>query len=161
EKRSLVNGFFNSGASAGAVITPPLMVFLSMGWSWRFAFVAIGLLGVLWVAAWLLVTRLAPSIDERSEPPGNAPALDNPYTLTTWREILGSGRFWGLIVSAITYNPCYYFYSTWLPTFFVQQRGVPFGPELGRLMMVPYIGFGVGSMLGGVPVLWLSRRGWA
>jgi len=163
EKRSLVNGFFNSGASAGAVITPPLMVFLSMGWSWRFAFVAIGLLGVLWVAAWLLVTRLAPSIDGRTGPAPNASnaAMDNGYTLNTWREILRSGRFWGLIVSAVTYNPCYYFYSTWLPTFFVQQRGVPFGPELGHLMMVPYIGFGVGSLFGGLPVLWLSRRGWA
>jgi hypothetical protein len=64
-----------------------------------------------------------------------------------------------LIVSATFYNPCYYFYSTWLPTYFVQQRGVPFA-GLGTLMMVPYIGFGVGSMVGGLPVLWLSRYGW-
>jgi ACS family hexuronate transporter-like MFS transporter len=162
EKRSLVNGIFNSGASAGAVITPPLMVFLSMGWSWRFAFAVIGLLGFLWVAGWLLVTRLAPEIDDRSEAAVKraAAARGSGYTLTTWHDILRSGRFWGLIVSAITYNPCYYFYSTWLPTFFVQHRGVPFGPELGHLMVVPYIGFGVGSMLGGLPVLWLSRRGW-
>jgi ACS family hexuronate transporter-like MFS transporter len=163
EKRSLVNGFFNSGASAGAVITPPLMVFLSMRSGWRFAFVAIGLLGFIWVAAWLLLTRRLPSIDDRSGPADNsaAAAAESVYTLTTWREILGSGRFWGLIVSAVFYNPCYYFYSTWLPTYFVQQRGVPFGPELGRLMMVPYIGFGVGSMVGGLPVIWLSRHGWA
>jgi ACS family hexuronate transporter-like MFS transporter len=162
EKRSLANGFFNSGASAGAVITPPLMVFLSMRSGWRFAFVAIGLLGVVWVVAWLLVTRFAPVIEERSEPAQDSAAAPdaNAYTLTTWREILGSGRFWGLIVSSVFYNPCYYFYSTWLPTYFVQQRGVAFGPELGRLMMVPYIGFGLGSMLGGLPVLWLSRRGW-
>jgi ACS family glucarate transporter-like MFS transporter len=65
-----------------------------------------------------------------------------------------------LIVSSITYNPCYYFYSTWLPTYFVQQRGVPFGTDLGRLMMIPYIGFGIGSMVGGLPIIWLSARGW-
>src|SRR5215469_2455166 len=44
EKRSLMNGFFNSGASVGAVITPPLMVFLSIRAGWRFAFVVIGIL---------------------------------------------------------------------------------------------------------------------
>lgn len=163
EKRSLFNGFFNSGASVGAVITPPLMVFLSIRSGWRFAFVVIGLLGIVWVAAWLLVTRWLPAIDERSESADAArtATAESTYTLTTWSEILSSGRFWGLIVSAIFYNPCYYFYSTWLPTYFVQQRAVPFGTGLGRIMMVPYVGFGLGSMLGGLPVLWLRRHGWA
>jgi ACS family hexuronate transporter-like MFS transporter len=162
-KRSLINGFFNSGASVGAVITPPLMVYLSMRWGWRFGFVVIGLLGVIWVIGWLAVTRWLPSIDDRSEPQPStqAQATANPYTLSTWRDILTSSRFWGLIVSSVFYNPCYYFYSTWLPTYFVQQRAVPFGTDLGRLMMIPYVGFGLGSMLGGLPVLWLSRRGWA
>jgi ACS family hexuronate transporter-like MFS transporter len=162
EKRSFGNGLFNSGASVGAVITPPLMVFLSLRSGWRFAFVVIGMLGFLWVAAWLVLTRWLPSIEGNSQSsPGSKAVIDDSgYTLSTWSEILRSGRFWGLIVSSITYNPCYYFYSTWLPTYFVQQRGVPFGPELGKLMMVPYIGFGIGSMLGGLPVIWLSHRGW-
>jgi MFS transporter, ACS family, aldohexuronate transporter len=162
EKRSLMNGFFNSGASVGAVITPPLMVYLSMRAGWRFAFVVIGLFGFVWVCAWLLITRWVPQIEKAAEPAADEAAVssDQSYTLSTWREILRAGRFWGLIVSAVTYNPCYYFYSTWLPTYFVQQRGIPFGTELGRIMMVPYIGFGIGSMLGGVPAIWLSRRGW-
>jgi MFS transporter, ACS family, hexuronate transporter len=163
EKRSFGNGLFNSGASIGAVITPPLMVYLSIRSGWRFAFVVIGLLGIVWVAAWLAITRWMPSIEEPRTAPG-APkprAADSAYTLNTWSAILKSGRFWGLIVSSITYNPCYYFYSTWLPTYFVQQRGIPFGTGLGRLMMVPYIAFGIGSILGGLPVIWLNRRGWA
>jgi ACS family hexuronate transporter-like MFS transporter len=160
QKRSLINGFFNSGASVGAVITPPVMVFLSMRWGWRFAFVAIGLLGAVWVIGWLLVTRWLPAIDERAEGTSTA-MVESQYTLSAWSDILRSGRFWGLIVSSVFYNPCYYFYSTWLPTYFVQQRAVPFGTDLGRLMMIPYVGFGVGSMMGGLPVLWLARRGWA
>ncbi len=162
EKRSFGNGLFNSGASVGAVITPPLMVYLSLRSGWRFAFVAIGMLGFVWVVAWLVLTRWLPSIegDVQPAPGAKAAVVDSGYTLSTWSEILRSGRFWGLVVSSITYNPCYYFYSTWLPTYFVQQRGVAFGPELGKLMMVPYIGFGIGSMLGGLPVIWLSKRGW-
>jgi ACS family hexuronate transporter-like MFS transporter len=162
EKRSFGNGLFNSGASVGAVITPPLMVYLSIRSGWRFAFVVIGVLGFLWVIAWLVITRWMPSIEERevSTDVQEPSAAEDRYTLTTWSEILGSGRFWGLVVASITYNPCYYFYSTWLPTYFVQQRGVPFGTDLGRLMMIPYVGFGIGSMLGGLPIIWLSRRGW-
>src|SRR5947199_9375344 len=119
-----------------------------------------GLLCMILVVGWLLITRWMPSIEEPAVAEGatKPAAFDSAYTLNTWREILSSGRFWGLIVASITYNPCYYFYSTWLPTYFVQQRGIPFGPGLGRLMMVPYIGFGTGSMLGGPPVTVLNRR---
>lgn len=153
EKRSFGNGLFNSGASVGAVITPPLMVYLSMRSGWRSAFVVIGTLGFLWVIGWLVTTHWMPSIEEqRGQADVSKPASpESAYTLSTWGEILRSGRFWGLIVASITYNPCYYFYSTWLPTYFVQQRGVPFGTELGRLMMIPYVGFGIGSMVGGLP----------
>lgn len=57
DKRSFGNGLFNSGASIGAVITPPLMVYLSMRSGWRFAFVVIGISGLFWVIAWLVITR--------------------------------------------------------------------------------------------------------
>jgi ACS family hexuronate transporter-like MFS transporter len=162
EKRAFGNGLFNSGASIGAVITPPLMVYLSMRSGWRFAFVVIGALGFFWVIAWLIITRWMPSIEERDTlaPVARTESSENAYTLSTWSEILTSVRFWGLVVASVTYNPCYYFYSTWLPTYFVQQRGIAFGTELGRLMMIPYIGFGIGSILGGLPIIWLSARGW-
>ena len=68
EKRSFGNGLFNSGASVGAVITPPLMVYLSMQSGWRFGFVVIGILGFFWVIGWLVITRWMPSIEERNAP---------------------------------------------------------------------------------------------
>jgi ACS family hexuronate transporter-like MFS transporter len=162
DKRSFGNGLFNSGASVGAVITPPLMVYLSMRSGWRFAFVVIGALGFFWVIGWLVITRWTPSIEERNSPApvAQSASAESAYTLSTWSEILKSVRFWGLVVASMTYNPCYYFYSTWLPTYFVQQRGIAFGTDLGRLMMIPYIGFGIGSMVGGLPIIWLSARGW-
>lgn len=159
--RSLANGLFNAGASAGAIVTPPLMVYLSMRWSWRFAFVAIGILGFLWVFIWLALTR---RITELSSFPARDTMKIDEFTptdsLSSWRSILVAPRFWGLMLAAVCGNPCYYFYSTWLPTYFVQQRAMHFGPELGRLMLLPYIGLGLGSALGGLPVFWLTRRGW-
>jgi ACS family hexuronate transporter-like MFS transporter len=162
EKRSLANGIFNSGASVGAVITPPLMVYLSMRLSWRVAFVVIGALGIVWVLVWLALTRRVPALDResRNAETRDISAGDRAGLLSTWPEIFSSMRFWGLIVASVCGNPCYYFYSTWLPTYLVQQRGMHFGTKLGVVMLLPYLGLGLGSALGGLPVFWLTRRGW-
>ena len=55
--RSLGNGIFNSGAAVGAVVTPLVVPLLAQRFGWRTAFVAIGALGFVWVAAWLAVFR--------------------------------------------------------------------------------------------------------
>ena len=138
------------------------MVYLSVLFDWRAAFIVIGMFGILWVAVWLVLTRRVPALDRGSSSPG-APvpnASEDTTSLSTWPEILSSTRFWGLIVASVFGNPCYYFYSTWLATYFVQQRAMSFGAELGKVMMIPYLGLGLGSMLGGVPVFCLTRRGW-
>ncbi len=161
EKRSVANGFFNSGASLGAIVTPPLVVYLSMRSGWRAAFVSIGALGGVWILVWLALTHDLPALARESAHPekGDPVASEDMASLTTWREIISSPRFWGLIVASSFGNPCYYFYSTWLATYFVQQRALPFGAKLGTVMLMPYIGLALGSALGGVPVFWLSRRG--
>jgi ACS family hexuronate transporter-like MFS transporter len=51
--RSLGNGIFNSGAAAGAVITPLIVPLLAENFGWRTAFLVVGVLGFFWAAAWL------------------------------------------------------------------------------------------------------------
>ena len=53
--RSLGNGIFNSGAAVGAVLAPLIVPTLAQAYGWRTAFVVVGSLGFVWVAAWLLV----------------------------------------------------------------------------------------------------------
>jgi ACS family hexuronate transporter-like MFS transporter len=55
--RSLGNGIFNSGAAAGAVVTPLLVTVLTAAFGWRTAFLVPGALGLCWVAAWLVMVR--------------------------------------------------------------------------------------------------------
>ena len=162
EKRSLANGIFNSGASVGAVITPPLMVYLSMRLSWRAAFMVIGACGLVWVMLWLAITSRAPALgrESRGTEPESRKESDDAGLLSTWPQILSSSRFWGLIVASVCGNPCYYFYSTWLATYFVQKRAMHFDTQLGNVMLVPYLALGLGSALGGLPVFFLARRRW-
>lgn len=162
DKRSLANGIFNSGASIGAVITPPLMVYLSMRSGWRTAFIVIGASGIVWVMLWLAITSKAPAL-RRASRVSNAEHLNGSEAaglLPTWPHIFSSSRFWGLIVASVCGNPCYYFYSTWLATYFVQKRAMHFDTQLGTVMLVPYLAVGLGSALGGLPVFLLTRRHW-
>ena len=55
--RSLGNGIFNSGAAVGAVVTPIVVTTLTHLWGWRTAFLLIGSLGFVWVAAWLTLVQ--------------------------------------------------------------------------------------------------------
>ena len=55
--RSLGNGIFNSGAAVGAVVTPFVVTNLTLLLGWRSAFLVIGSLGFVWVAAWLILVQ--------------------------------------------------------------------------------------------------------
>src|SRR5688572_9995793 len=55
-QRGLASGIFTTGAGIGAVIAPPLIVFLSLKYGWRSAFLVASVLGLLWVPLWLYAT---------------------------------------------------------------------------------------------------------
>jgi ACS family hexuronate transporter-like MFS transporter len=57
EERSLASGIFNSGASIGAIIAPPLLALNVLNVGWRAAFVMVGLVGFVWLGGWLSLYR--------------------------------------------------------------------------------------------------------
>jgi len=56
-ERSLGNGIFNSGAAIGAVVTPFVVTKLTVAYGWRTAFLVPGAIGLIWVAAWLVLVK--------------------------------------------------------------------------------------------------------
>src|SRR5690606_13806861 len=54
KERALANGIAIGGSAIGAVIAPPLTIWISSGHGWRWSFVIPGLIGVVWVIAWLM-----------------------------------------------------------------------------------------------------------
>jgi MFS transporter, ACS family, hexuronate transporter len=61
--RSLGNGIFNSGAAIGAVLTPLIVAPMAARLGWRSPFVVLGTGGLVWVIAWLALTRGASLAD--------------------------------------------------------------------------------------------------
>ena len=145
--RPLGNGIFTSGTSIGALIAPGLILGISAAFGWRWAFVAVGSLGALWFVAWLTFTG---SLGADSHPPAKG---------SGYGEILRTPQFWRVFAVTILINPILYFNLNWLPTYFVQQRGMDAGRQLSGVLTAIYIGLDLGYLLSGASAMWLARRG--
>jgi MFS transporter, ACS family, hexuronate transporter len=152
EQRSLGNGVFTSGTSIGALIAPLTILGIAAALGWRWGFVIVGGFGAVWFLLWVLLTRDR-ALDPvwRPAPAGSAPWI-------TYRQILSSPQFWRVFVVAILVNPCLYFNLNWLPTYFVQQRGLA-ANELAGILTIVYLGLDLGYLCSGAGVLLLARRG--
>jgi MFS family permease len=64
-ERGIAQGVTHSGARLAGAFTPPLVGLMIVQWGWRSAFIAFGLLGFVWGAAWYWYYR-----DEPEDHPG-------------------------------------------------------------------------------------------
>ena len=57
QERSVAAGWVTTGSSIGAMIAPPLVIWLSLTWGWQAAFMTTGLMAVGMAFVWLLLYR--------------------------------------------------------------------------------------------------------
>jgi ACS family hexuronate transporter-like MFS transporter len=164
-QRTLASGLFQCGTSVGALIAPPIIVWLTPGNNWRFAFVAVGAIGLVWAVLWLAFFAIFPASRLDSDQPVDdllVAGLPTPPTATaspvSLAEILRSPVFWSLFVATSFLNPLQYFYTTWLPRYFEKYAGVPFGAALAQQLVIVYLALDAGLILGGAAVAWLAGR---
>jgi len=56
-ERALASGIFNSGATIGVIVAPPVIATIVLRFGWQAAFLLIGMLGFAWLIAWLSIYR--------------------------------------------------------------------------------------------------------
>ncbi len=149
QDRPLGNGIFTSGTSIGALIAPASILGITALWGWRYAFVAVGLLGAVWFAAWLTFSRSLPSSAPR--PSGSR--------FSSYAQILRTPQFWRVFAVTILVNPLLYFHVNWLPTYFVQQRHLDPGAQLSVILTAIYVGLDLGYLASGAAATLLARYG--
>ncbi|MBL9218927.1 MAG: MFS transporter [Opitutaceae bacterium] len=157
-QRSLAIGIFQSGSSIGALVAPPIIIWLTQHWGWRTAFVACGGAGIVWAILWVGVVR-GPGVKAMDHPtPPDLPPLPHPPERPdTFRTILGSRAFWGLVIATSLMNPLQYMYTSWLPRYLTSYAGVEFGRDLATRLMLAYLALDMGLWLGGGATTWLAR----
>jgi MFS transporter, ACS family, hexuronate transporter len=147
EERSLASGIFNSGASVGAILAPPLLAWIVLSTGWRTAFAVVGLLGFAWLAAWLSVYR------ERDTATPNHPAARIPLKL-----LLRSRFLWQFTLSKVFSDPVWYFYTFWFPQYLKVVHGFSLR-QIGETAWVPFLTAGAGNLAGGIVFSGILRLG--
>lgn len=142
KRQALANGFAIGGAALGAVIAPPLCVYLIGITGWRGVFLITGIFGLLWVVFWLLLPR-NPQKNETTT------AL-RPWSATfaDLGKLLKIKEVWTFILIRFLLDPIFYFYMFWIPKYLNEVRGVAL-EKIGGLFWIPFLALGVSNMLGG------------
>lgn len=159
DKRAMGNSVLQSGASLGAIVTPLViagMVSKSVAGSasdaWRYPFIVIGGVGLLWAVLWWFSIRSGDLVKPRTE-------VAASETTEFWLfSFLRDRRFWALAAMVFCINTSWQLIRAWLPKFLQQGRGYSESEAL-YFNSVYYIATDVGCILAGAATLWLVRRG--
>ncbi len=155
KERATAQGFFNAGASIGAILAPILIAVIYAWVGWKWTFVAIGVLAPLWVIPWLLVNKKGPkehpwvTDEEREYIVSGQPEcrVKNDKGLS-WGQLLSRRKSYAVILGRFFLDPIWWMFVTWLPIYLGQKYGMDI-KQLAAHMWIPYVGAALGSLSGG------------
>src|SRR6266702_2299567 len=129
EKRTLPTAILSQGSAFGVILAVPALNWVIVNHSWHYAFGALGVVGLVWVAAWLALGKEGPLDTQASavtEP-------KSPYLqLLTSRTFIGCvaatfGAYWALSLGL-----------TWFTPFIVKALGFS-QSQAGFVSILPWV----------------------
>ncbi|MDR2862549.1 MAG: MFS transporter [Puniceicoccales bacterium] len=139
KERALATGIYNSGTNVGAILAPLCVPWLAshyiLGWSWQWAFVITGVLGLLWLVFWYGIYKtpsakladgtlsqseydyIHSDADEKAENSG-----ESAGEKVSWVRLLGYRQTWAFFFGKFCTDGIWYFYLFWLPGFLSDEN---------------------------------------
>ncbi|MDH2344826.1 MFS transporter [Bradyrhizobium sp. SSUT77] len=108
EKRTLPTAILSQGSAFGVILAVPALNWIIVNHSWHYAFGALGVVGLVWVCAWLALGKEGPLEDTHAQA---AAETKIPYVqLLTSRTFLGCvaatfGAYWALSLGLTWFTP--------------------------------------------------------
>ncbi|GGY17029.1 MFS transporter [Massilia dura] len=164
QERGMAGGIFNIGASFGSMLAPPLVVWAILYYNWQSAFVITGALGLVWVAAWLLLYdaparhRRLSADEARHIADGQEKHLAGDGKRPSILSILKLRNFWGIALPRFLADPAWGTLSFWVPLYLTTVRGFDLG-QIAMFAWLPFLAADLGCLFGPVVVLALQKRG--
>jgi ACS family hexuronate transporter-like MFS transporter len=155
-ERALASGLFNTGSAVGAVLAPPVVATILALYGWRTAFVAVGLVGLVWLLFWLPVYHLpSESAAAQAVPPAFRQTQAAPEPVL---KLIRTRFVWSFTLAKVFLDPVWYFYTFWFPEYLKNARGFNLA-AIGKFAWIPFAVAGAGNLLGGWLSAYLLRRG--
>lgn len=173
KERALAQGIFNSGAAIGGIISIPLIGYLALFLDWKFIFIAVGVVGLLWIVPWVVIVKGPPAthawlsdsereyilsgqINEDVDGDGNLDGGYNPGTA----ELLSRKESWGVIIASAAIDPIWWLFIIWIPTYLFEVHGFDM-KALAATGWLPYVGAMFGAWFGGLLAQNRLGAGWS
>ncbi len=161
-ERSLATGLFNSGANIGPMVAPIFIPLIAIRWGWQATFITVGIAGLVWLGAWILVYR-APLKDGavgRDADAARSSVANPEQPKIPWRSLFGFRQTWALLLAKFLTDPVYWFLLIWLPDFFHKTRGMDI-KQSGIYIFAIYTIVTVASIAGSWLPGYFIARGWS
>lgn len=159
--RSIANGFMMSSNALGPALAPLFVVGIITAWGWREVFYALLIPGTL-LAAWIwfslpdnpadkkgITKEELAELDEREEP--MAVTTSDDSRKLTFFQVFAIPAVYKSFFILLFSNMTFWGFSSWLPTYLVQARGLDL-KTMGLAASLPFFAGTIGIILGG----WLS-----
>lgn len=162
-ERGLSTAIFSNGFIVGAVLAPPLVSFVAIHYSWRWAFVVTGAVGFIYLILWVRFydsperqTRL--KTEERAYIVAERGVSVATRRLSIWTALLHPAVL-GFFLARLLTDSFSFFFSFWLPEYLQSARGFSLA-MIGLFGWIPFLASDIGGPGGGALSDWLVRRGW-
>lgn len=143
KERGLPSGIFNSGARAGLALGTPVVGLLIVHLGWRRMFLAVSLLGLVWIVPWLLLyPKRLPSSEESAGEKFPGHRRGQRMFVSVNRNLLG------ICLGFFCFDYYAYLLMTWLPDYLVEVRHMTI-LKAGICTSIPFLTFGLSEALGG------------
>ncbi len=136
-ERSTASGIFNSGAALGAIIVPPLVAWLSLGYGWQYTFIILAVFGYLWVAAFWFSYYTPGSSAKQAKA-----RIIPPLKLLKTRFVLT------FTLSKFFLDPVWYFVTFWIGRYLADVHHWNI-KQIGWFAIIPFIMADIGNIVGG------------
>ena len=148
-ERGRANGIIGSGQGIGPMLGSLFGGLAMARFGWRVMFIGLGLLTVLWLWPWFVVTRHGLA----------RPASAHGAPSVSYGAILRTREFWGAALSHFSNNYAFYFIITWLPTFLVRAGGFSVSQMAGIVAAI-YAVYSAATVAAGLlSDRWIARGG--
>ena len=165
QERSIAVAIFDSGSSVGGAIAAIAIPVVALKFGWRAAFIASGLLGFVWLAAWLrayhpIDAHPRVSADELSfiRAGQDASQASIQRGAARWLKLARDRNVWGIVLGRALTDPIWWFYVFWLPQYLSDARGFTL-QRIALFAWMPFVAADLGNFTGGLISGYCIRRG--
>ncbi len=167
KERAFAQGFFGAGGSLGSAVAPFVISMFYIAFGWKNTFFLVGSLGLVWIIPWLIINKKTPkdhpwiTEEEKQHILSGQTAVANTNDKgKSWGELLQDKKSYAVILGRFFLDPIWWMFVVWLPNYLNGRFNLDI-KEIAVSAWVPFLGAGIGAIIGGRYSGWLiSKKGY-